>query len=185
MPNWCHNRLTVTGEPAELDRFIRRAAGVGEDGQPVALTFAGHAPAPDNPEQNLPEDDWRVQLLRRLGLEPDLLTWREVHWGTKWDPVATTEIGKVLGTDDSEPPVPETPTWLRTDDSATLAFLSAWTPPVEWLAAASAAHPALTFVLRYAEVGNDFGGQAIARAGQVEVEDLPVGDVLPPEEHWF
>lgn len=71
MPNWCENGLTVTGDRAEIDRFVKDAAGethayetTGQDAVQSDFSLAKLYPAPAGAEL----EDWRVE-----------------HWGTKWD----------------------------------------------------------------------------------------------------
>lgn len=47
MPNWCHNTLTVSGEPAAVAAFARKVAVVGPDADTIQpLTFSAHVPEP-------------------------------------------------------------------------------------------------------------------------------------------
>jgi len=62
MPTYCENRLVVSGNPDDLQPFVRQ---VQTDEQP--LSFEGIAPTP--PE--LMDEGW--------------YEWRIEHWGTKWD----------------------------------------------------------------------------------------------------
>lgn len=62
MPNWCYNRLEVTGHPRTVARFVEEA----RDGE-TPLSFAKHVPVPEEGDSN-----YMVDKQRRA-------------WGTKWD----------------------------------------------------------------------------------------------------
>jgi len=65
VPNWCGNRLTVTGDPDDLRSFVDVSVGEDKEGSPV-VRFEGAAPEPD-------------------GLDGDAAyRWRLGNWGTKW-----------------------------------------------------------------------------------------------------
>lgn len=61
MPNWCTNKLEVSGPLAGVRRFVE-----AQRDDAASLSFAKSVPEPE-------------------GLEGRLLTWRVAHWGTKWD----------------------------------------------------------------------------------------------------
>lgn len=60
MPNWCHNKLTVSGEQETVEAFIRKVQVTPDDvvGDPerrvTPLTFTAHVPMPVLP----PEEMW-------------------------------------------------------------------------------------------------------------------------------
>lgn len=62
MPNYCNNRLTVLGPPADVKRFVDFATGE------EVLDFDKLCPMP--PEYLL-DDTW--------------YDWRMTHWNTKWE----------------------------------------------------------------------------------------------------
>jgi hypothetical protein len=64
MPNWCRNRLAVTGDSTAFAEFRRTAEGPGDDGK-VPFDFERFVPAPEG------LSDW--------------YEWRIEHWGTKWN----------------------------------------------------------------------------------------------------
>ena len=74
--------------------------------------------------------------------DPD--AWAGEHWGTKWDAVS-------VGVCDGE-------------DRLDYWFETAWSPPLEWLAAVAKRFPKLRFTLEYGEPG--FG-----LLGLVDIED--------------
>jgi hypothetical protein len=63
MPNWCENRVRVTGEFDELKRFI----GFVKDDK---LMFSFQKITPMD-EKLLDSEEW--------------YEWRKEHWGTKWE----------------------------------------------------------------------------------------------------
>ena len=86
MPNWIHNRLTVTGEPEALADFVTGAEDDEVDertGEAVPLDFEQHVPTPA---------ELLTNPLGRPGspaLSPDSddgwCFWRNENWGTKWN----------------------------------------------------------------------------------------------------
>lgn len=66
--------------------------------------------------------------------------WRLSHWGTKWDIEAKEFM------DEDQPEVIH------------YQFLSAWSPPIEWVKKVSANFPHLEFALIYMEAGMNYFG---------------------------
>lgn len=76
--------------------------------------------------------------------------WSVMSWGTKWDiDPNQTEVE------------------LSDAGAAVFTFMTAWSPPVEFVAHASTRYPTLEFLLSYAEGGADFAGQQGFRAGEM------------------
>jgi hypothetical protein len=173
MPNWCHNTLTVTGEPGELARFAE--AVKEDDKQP--LSFAKHVPEPD---YETPIDEQR-------GVMPDWYTWRAAHWGTKWDASFSGPM-VALGAESADTEKSSSWCGVRQLDEHTLVFKfdTAWSPPTPWLQFASSMEPELEFSLASAEVGSGYAGRMkLVNGVEVESEDCELEDILEPEEMWF
>ena len=93
--------------------------------------------------------------LDRLYPEPSRsknLDWRSSNWGCKWDVEAE----------------------LVYDSEAYLeyAFLSPWSPPVNWLEKVCKDFPELGFVLKYAEPGMCFMGVAVGEKGTINDQTI-------------
>src|SRR4051812_36437608 len=101
MPNWCHNTLTVTGEPNDVKSFITKVRG--DDTRP--LTFCAHVPEPNYDAE--PADE--------SSKFPDWYDWRWAHWGTKWDTSFDEELRRP-SVDTTKPGV------------AVYKFSTAWSP---------------------------------------------------------
>lgn len=65
MPNWCENKLRVTGPKAEVARFMEEAKG-NESGEWQDLDFSRLVPMPVEKK-----DDW--------------YDWNIANWGCKWN----------------------------------------------------------------------------------------------------
>src|ERR1035437_794754 len=154
MPNWCENKLLVRGLPEELQCFAAENKGVVEsDAEPgenveCPLSFAKIAPIPEGYYEDGRWHEWCCQ-----------------HWGTKWDLDEETRVKSNLG----ELAFRFETRWFVYD------FLSAWSPPVPWLAAVATKHPKLTFALKYKDEAMDFAGVAFCQDGAlVSDEELEV-----------
>lgn len=175
MPNWCHNKLRVTGSFDALQKFAEAVAGTDPE-TPQPLSFERILPTPAA-LLDVPSPAPRGM--------PDWYTWRCDHWGTKWD----ASFGNpfiALGTDTMD--VEASPAGMQEqfNDELLYEFNTAWSPPLPVIAEAARQHPDVTFILHYAETGMDYAGRAIWVNG-VQTDDAPlsVEDVLSPEEMWF
>jgi hypothetical protein len=163
MPNWAHNTLDVTGPADELARYVEH---VKTDEQP--LTFTADVPEPADPG----DYDW--------------YGWRVTYWGTKWDASFNGPMVAV-GADTMDVDASTQSQGVQAvPDAAVYKFDTAWSPPTPWLVTTAAEWPALTFVLRWGEVGSETAGMVVCSDGAVvDVMDLELEDVLAPEEFWF
>lgn len=175
MPNWCDNRLVVTGPAKDLERFVLRGIRPAtpdeeEDGfdapDPGVVSYLSmekfipvpRPKPPLTPEQigSLPKEEqfqhWSKRLAGIFSGEFfreenfDRYTWCEEHWGTKWDIHAQL--------DEYEP------------GAAYYRFDSAWSPPNKFIAAVARIYPSLCFQLDYIELGVGFRGRSTARGAE-------------------
>jgi hypothetical protein len=163
MPNWCHSTLTVQGPEEAREAFLTKVQTLDRP-----LTFAAHVPEPAEHESY----DW--------------YSWRCDEWGTKWD---ASFGGPFVAFGAPEMDIDKSTAWQgvrRIGDELVYKFDTAWSPPMPWLVKASEQEPELAFVIRFAEVGNDYAGEIKVVQGLViEEQGLEVEDVLEPEEMWF
>ena len=157
MPNWCHDTLIVTGDPIEVAGYVEH---VKDDEQP--LTFSVCAPLDD-------EVDGVAQ------------------WSTKWDASFSGGSMIQIGTEESDPELTMSARGVQLADGVAIyKFDTAWSPPVNWLAITSRKHPGLSFTLRYGEAGNGIAGEVMFEKGDLVADrELPIDEVLAPEEMWF
>lgn len=161
MPNWCHNELTVSGDPDKVTAFVEKVRTADKP-----LTFAAHVPEPAEGSH------W--------------VGWREEHWGTKSN--AEIEALMAIGTEVAIAALDAATTsldWVSTDGGLQLKFHTAWQPPHVWLKAVAEQEPELRFVLRFAEPGGEFAGEIRAQGAELTAQELAVDEVLSEEEMWF
>jgi hypothetical protein len=149
MPNWCSNRLIITGTEHALESFFSKA---NTDNGP----FSMHAfvPRPDElSDTSSPSKDTaerRQELRDKYGTD-NWYDWSIENWGTKWDIDAVVDLNAAEG-------------------EAEVTFDSAWGPPVVFVDRLAAMFPALHFVLEYAEGGMGFGGRRVYFKGSLTEE---------------
>ena len=149
MPNWCQNTFEVFGPNEDVRRFtydIHSGEGRGYAGP--TLSFERHLPTP--PEMLEPTGS-------ATGL-PEWYNWRVLNWGTKWD---ASEVEKVL----------DQPDYVAGMALVTYSFVTAWSPPLEWLKRVLVQYPTLAAKLCYREEGMGFEGYMAIYNGQVVDED--------------
>jgi hypothetical protein len=162
MPNWCANRLTVTGPAKAVEAFVKMAGKTGqvsvdEDHEPTgknALDFNSFIELPEELKEIQcgssrarmvndkaidlsPKEE--AELIRKHGAA-DWYDWSKKHWGTKWN-CSDVSIAE------------------RKKTKAVYRFQTAWSPmSEELLETMSGGFPELTFRYAYAEVGCGFAG---------------------------
>ena len=176
MPNWCTNRLTVSGDDADLERFERAAAGVDGEGKTVPLDFNRILPVPPDVREHgwlepldlLKEfeslatlDEQRAfvaahpeVMLVAGSLQPrtpGVVDWQTHTWGTKWTPAR----------DDFN-------TIERSPGQLLLILSTAWDAPLGVVRACGVAFPRLRFELLYSEPDAGFAGLAICASESEE-----------------
>jgi len=155
MPNWCTNRLTITG-PEEQVALLHSQVRHNGDGVPILL--ASLHPMPEElTYTSAPNRDASPEQLAYLEATYGATDWyawatSTAGWGTKWADCETVEDAREPG-------------------RLVYRFESAWSPPVEGVKNISARFPALTFSLEYAEPGCDFSGTATMAEGLLLTDD--------------
>jgi hypothetical protein len=145
MPNWCNNKLTVTGPKLTVNLFEKTARGA----DPI---WAGNDSKEANPVEVLcfhslvavPED------VLAAGFDKCGYNWCVANWGTKWSAC--------------EPVLDD-----KWDGELNYSFDTAWAPPISFLTKLGQMWSGLTFVLEYEEGGMGFKG--ICKVAGDKVED--------------
>jgi hypothetical protein len=133
MPNWCGNRLTITGPEQAVSDLMGRVVvdnpdpARGRYDPPMVLDYAAVVPEPAH--DPAVGDGW--------------YEWRRQHWGVKWNHPGLYTLEVELDGPTGE---------LR------LEFDTPWGPPLPFLNALAAAFPGLTYALAYEEQGNELYG---------------------------
>jgi hypothetical protein len=162
MPNWCVNRVIVTGPKRLRDEFVQRARGAyprykDEEAKelppakdPIEELQRNIAKLDEepNPEQTFCFHQF-VPIPAAIlagGYSEKGYNWQCKHWGTKW------------GAHDTH--VKHNARRTRMD------FETAWSPPEPVLAAIANQFPGLRFVLQYWERGVGYQGISIYEKGK-------------------
>lgn len=160
MPNWCENRLRVSGDADELQRFLD--TGI-KDG---VWRISNYLPMPKALERSAASEEEMDERMLLYGAR-DWYEWRKLNYGCKWD----CEMNE----DGIE----------RYGDVVEMTFLSPWTSPVAFLRNVQRMFPELEFQMAYMETGCWFAG--IARTvegeyGMPEIEDVCGEPVVVDED---
>jgi hypothetical protein len=153
MPNWCYNKLIVSGPSQQLKRFVERVRSFDDAGNEIPLDFETLIPTPPELLRKQRKYDDKLHLyLKRITADPgidndDWYTFRVRRWGTKWNLDNETEReerpGEVIYT-----------------------FNTAWSPPLPWIKTASEQFPDLLFGIVYDDPTNDIIDADAFRAGK-------------------
>ena len=193
MPNWCSCNLTVTGpsldyfydamkgefsfqkfvpEPEELRNICSGSMTI--DG----VTYRQWREIPNLPQEEFDKLNWQEQFQNttQIGIPDDEVErlvklygsanrydWHCANWGTKWD-ACEAEIDDM------------------SDQSFSVRFDSAWSPPSQFLETVSALFPTLHFQLAYAEGGACFYGVDAYKAGERLDESFCDGEFWKPAD---
>jgi hypothetical protein len=180
MPNWCENRLTVTGSPDDLDGFLSTVLTYDEEGQ-QNLDFETILPCPTGLEYHYPQT-----AVQRLALS---MYRRKHHPGSlSMEDVMAVVLDRdnIINEDDVEQIVGDAiarhkqfgassgydwrikfwgSKWNaaytsvnRTDDQVLISFDTAWSPPIPIVRTMAKMLPALVFDHMYLESGAFYSG---------------------------
>jgi hypothetical protein len=131
MPNWCFNKLTITGPKADVQAFKAKAVGYSPweqpAGEPAVLNFHSLVPVPEE--------------VLKAGYDSAGYHWEVENWGCKWGAGNTTILDEWEGFIAYE-------------------FSTAWSPPEKFLEKVAVQWRALQFVLEYEEPGMAYKGLA-------------------------
>jgi hypothetical protein len=163
MPNWCHNRMKITGAAEEIARFkqtcINGNQGVDFNAvipMPAISTLWNADPMPYPPTQ-----EWIEREVERVARWAEATgykhpnDWAWDHWGTKWN-----ARDSCVGKDEV--------------NCVEYFFATAWGPPVPVWEKMGELFPTLEFELSGSEPLADFAFQGTIHAGRVELHDVPV-----------
>jgi len=170
MPNWCSNNLEVSGTKEDLDEFVnkfyaspanirRQSHSDYKTWEPVVIEPGYYFWNIISPHDEVLDEyfsngrDGLLDLHERLAVSNNWYEWNNRNWGTKWD----------ISPDSSH--------FERNSDTTfTGWFDTAWSPPIPFVAAASARHPHLLFELDFVEESMDYAGTVVVRNGRIVSE---------------
>lgn len=162
MPNWCENRLQVSGDSKQLDEFIKKAKGKETD-----LRMNNFFPLPEELVGTTSPNNNKAQakaLTKKYGY-PDWYEWQLGNWGVKWDNGDSVHLTR------------------EKKKVAYYDFDSPWGPPDTFIKRVGELYPKLKFVLEYSEPGMVFSGELIVCEGKVTKDEHRDGKVWP--EHMY
>jgi hypothetical protein len=154
MPNWCLNRLTVSGDKHEVTKFKELSLVKPEKSSEMNFTMEILNPTPKELLEQTSPVMWRGELTDVEGQKEfekyigelkekygytDWYNWRVDKWGTKWDAAETCIC-------DDE------------DELFVVEYDTAWSPNIAWVQYVAKAFPTLQFTLTFEEPGMDFCG---------------------------
>lgn len=149
MPNWCSNRLDVSGPKAAVEAFIKKAACKDNP-----LSF--NSLVPQNKKAKGYQD---AQAMHVVGHDDapnfNWYRWNCDHWGCKWDcSEADLEVSTVDGV-----------------TNATFTFQTPWAPPTEFYKAITKKFKELSFDAYAWEPGMSFWSHFYGLHGVVEEDE--------------
>ena len=170
MPNYCENKLKVTGDSEkEIEEFIEFAKGKNTD-----LTLNNFIPFPEELMQirvgYCKIDGQEVHQWKEIGGKKSILSvkekreliqkcgaidglkWCVNNWGTKWD-VMYANMSRGKG------------------NTILYEFETAWSPPLPAVYTISKKFPKLKFLLKYREDGMGFKGKFEVKNGEVITDE--------------
>ncbi len=170
MPNWCLNRLTVSGDKHEINKFKELTLVKMEKSSELYFTMEVLYPTPSELLEQTSPAMWRgdeldvegklefekkIEELKEKYGYTDWYNWRVDKWGTKWDAAESCIC-------DDE------------DELFSVEYDTAWGPNIAWVKYVAKAFPALQFSLTFEEPGCNFCGIYEVKG---EDEDLMEGEL--------
>jgi hypothetical protein len=158
MPNWCLNRLTVSGDKHEINKFKELTLVKPEKSSELNFTMEVLYPTPTELLEQTSPAMWRgdeldvegklefekkIEELKQKYGHTDWYDWRVKNWGTKWG-IYSSSL-KISKLDNNV-------------GKLKYNFQSAWDPATLIIEAMSKQFPKLTFTLKYYERGRGFKG---------------------------
>jgi hypothetical protein len=171
MPNWCDNKLEISGPEADIERFLTPLEPKECDDGKIHLTrsfLETYLPEPKEWEAEIPT---LLEYARKdcpSVTEADIRAnpwyhWRLKNWSTKWID-SDGDRGAML---------------RRDEHGIILIFESAWNPPVDGIVSISRGFPTLTLFDQFT-IEVDWAGQFKVKAGEVLQDEWHQMDVNPP-----
>ncbi len=154
MPNWCENDLEVSNwsaDPKAQEQFnsFRDKALQNKNEFNQYPLLSNLYPMPDELKETTKGSDSQPNpiLKAKYGVD-NWYDWCVEKWGTKWDVEASVA-------DDDE-------------DRIIFTFMSAWSPPTDWLTKIAKDYPLLHFKMKYDEPGMGFMGVTSGSEGKTQ-----------------
>lgn len=148
MPNWCENDLIITGDTQQLRYFLDHGVDFNS-AIPYPEQFASLDRIAEQWEKDHPEAPWGLGRPKD-GFNQGGYEWCNANWGTKWNV-----------SPESNQPKAVQPKRVK------YSFSTAWAPPIPVILAWSKKYDALTFSLRYYEMGAAYQGKYVVKNGEV------------------
>ena len=145
MPNWCNNRLQITGPNKIIDKIERIVKE--EDNQPGLLNYFRPMPEELSDSEKYPADgSERPALVKKYG-HSSWYDWAVNNWGTKWELCEFFGVERIELKEQNEG-----------ESTIEFGFDSAWAPPINALAHWLEQNEECQATLSYWEGGCDFMG---------------------------
>ena len=143
MPNWCMNRLTVTGDEHERMAELWRADNVLSTVIPEPVEYSR-----DDLAKLQEFADTQAWMKRIVTTENAPDWWRLMHWGTDRDVVEAAVV-------------------TASNDATVIQFRTAWSPPNAGLRTISGLYPTLRCELKCYEPLWSFAAHTVFLAGEI------------------
>jgi hypothetical protein len=170
MPNWCENKLDVSGNEIDVQKFKELTLVKDDVGNGLHFTMEILSTTPSELLEQTSPNTWRgeetdiagklefekkIEELKQKYGHTDWYDWRVKNWGTKWDAAESYIL-------DDE------------DEFFSIEYNTAWGPNIEWVRYVAKQFTELTFTLWFQEPGMGFCGVYEVTD---EDEDLCEGDL--------
>jgi len=139
MPNWCHNSVTVSGPPEQVQALVDASFDFAAIlPEPEEVCFDDD-PVPDendaNNHNNLPATVTAAAAPVVMDPERARQDWRVEHWGTKWNVTKEEVYCSGIMADDDESSSNKNNHGTTLFATAGFGFDTAWSPPTGCYAA--------------------------------------------------